>query len=197
MCEIQQRLDLLGFSPGGVDGQPGEKTKQALNAFLEIIKPKKKRISFYEILDYLRTYNIKNKTTQNKSNHKRPRHGTVFATSDLNGIAPLRLKTRAGNYDFFVKLSDFHTNRSVKSFYVRGGAVINTKLPLGKYNLKYVSGKTWYGNACLFGKDTLYSKADKVFTFARKGNTITGYSVELILQVDGNLSTKKIKPDDW
>ena len=127
----------------------------------------------------------------------RPTNGQIFHSSDKEEVAPLEIITPSKGYDFFVKLSDINDETTIKTFYVREGSRVKTKVPLGSYYIKYATGKEWRSKNCLFGINTLYSKADKVFEFKKSGNRISGYSVELILQIEGNLSTSKISPDEW
>ncbi len=70
-------------------------------------------------------------------------------------------------------------------------------VPLGSYELKYATGKTWYGLDYLFGPNTSYYKADDVFRFSKTGDGVSGWTVELFQQVGGNLETKKISEDDF
>lgn len=199
-CEIQERLLYRGLSPGTIDGQPSEETRQALSTFLNGTVPHKNSISMSEILKYLRSYK-KNDDVLNrqliKSKTSRPGHGELFIVTNTDLVAPLVLKTSTKEYDYFVKLSDAATGKPVIAFYVRGGSVLKTKVPVGVYTLKYISGRNWYGDNCLFGINAYYNKADKIFTFSRKNNKISGYTIELILQAGGNLSTIKIKPEEW
>jgi peptidoglycan hydrolase-like protein with peptidoglycan-binding domain len=200
VCEVQERLALLGFEPGPIDGIPGDKSREAAASFINFIKPKEETITDSVLLEYLRlvqkgldSKNIKDAP----STVKRPENGKIYFVSGKEEVAPLEIKTPDQGYDFFVKLSEANGGLPVKAFYVRSGSTFRTKVPLGNYDIKYVTGENWYGTTCLFGLATLYSKADKVFNFEQKGNQVTGYSVELILQVDGNLSTKSIQPEDW
>lgn len=197
ICEIQQRLGQVGLYSGDIDGRPGKKTKAALTSFLDSISYKNKRISFYTIQDYLRVYTKNRALSSVRATRSRPANGKIFTGRNIRGVAPLQIKTAARGHDFYVKLADAETGQNIKTAYIRGGKSANLRLPLGRYDLKYASGQKWYSSHCLFGMSTLYSKANKVFSFERKGNIVTGYSVELILQRNGNLSTKKIKAEDW
>ena len=83
------------------------------------------------------------------------------------------------------------------TFFIYGGQNFETKVPLGVYRLKYASGKIWYGEKYLFGPDTAYSKAEQDFEFYRQGDQIAGYTVELILQRNGNLHTTRIPASEF
>ena len=200
ICEAQELLSNLGFSPGPVDGLVGDSTQQALAAFLNIIQPQDAVLSDQIILEYLRDYQAQNNSgaiLDTSPASTRPTNGKIFQLSQKNEVAPLEVRTPSKGYDFFVKLVDANTRESVKSFYIRGGMKTATEVPLGSYNLKYATGKQWHSQNCLFGTNTMFSKADKVFEFKREGDKVSGYSVELILQLGGNLSTSTIQPDEW
>ena len=127
----------------------------------------------------------------------RPINVQVFHPSAKEEVAPLEIITPSKGYDFYVKVSNVNGVNTSKTFYVRGGSRVETKVPLGSFNIKYATGKEWKSENCLFGMNTLYSKAEKVFEFKKIGTQLSGYSVELILQIDGNLSTSRISPEDW
>ena len=126
-----------------------------------------------------------------------PANGHVFYKKSGQLIAPLEVTTKHQKYHYYVKVSDINNNKVVQTLFLRSGGIVKTKLPLGSYVLKYATGETWYGEEKLFGKDTQYNKAEKVFNFSRKNDRISGYRIELILQKDGNLSTRKITKSEW
>lgn len=110
-------------------------------------------------------------------------------------VAPLGIRTSPG-HDYFVKLVNSR-GATEMSFFVRGGQEFETKAPLGTYELRYASGKVWYGTQYLFGPDTVYSKADSVFHFTSDGLGYNGYTVELIMQNSGNLRTSRMSPSNF
>lgn len=81
--------------------------------------------------------------------------------------------------------------------FIQGGKSEQIEAPLGTYILKYASGETWYGYAHLFGPTTVYSKADKLFSFTFDGNGYSGYTVTLYNVINGNLRTSRISADDF
>lgn len=114
------------------------------------------------------------------------------------GVAPLNIKTSsAGGYHYFVKLVDLATNQELGSYFIRSGGVIDINVPIGIYEIRYATGKQWYGTSYLFGPETVYSKADSTFTFSFDGHQYSGYTVELIMQQNGNLRTSGIEPSQW
>lgn len=125
-----------------------------------------------------------------------PMHGTgtkVFA----NGTAPLEIRTAHDGFHHVVRIMKLPQRTLAAEYFVRSGLPLTMDVPLGSYELRYASGKTWYGWQYLFGPDTSYSKADTPFTFSDDGYQISGYTVELIMQSGGNLSTSGLSPSQW
>lgn len=113
------------------------------------------------------------------------------------GIAPLQIKTRDDGYHYLVKVVYPGTTESVGQMFIRSGESVEIQLPLGTYELRYASGKTWYGLDHRFGPETRYSKADKQFDFVDNGYQVSGYTVELYTQVNGNLHTSGIPANQF
>lgn len=107
-------------------------------------------------------------------------------------VAPLILKTQDGS-NYFVKLDDATSGRTVRTFYVYGGSSIQTQVPLGSYVVKYATGSYWCGETDLFGASTATNKTDRIFQFDDEHT----YTIELILQANGNLATKRIRRTDF
>jgi hypothetical protein len=106
-------------------------------------------------------------------------------------IAPLRIDTPNG-YNYFIKLVSADTSAEILTAFAYGGIPIELEVPLGVYKIRYAYGKDWYGLAELFGPDTSLAEADKLFSFNRTGNEISGFTVSLILNRSGNLHTKHL-----
>ena len=116
----------------------------------------------------------------------------------LNGVAPLKIKTSAtGENHYLVKIVDIVNNNTIGSYFIRSGESIDIKVPLGTYEIKYATGVKWYGMNYLFGPDTIYSKADSTFNFVFNGYEYSGYTIELIMQTNGNLRTTGLKSNQW
>lgn len=116
-------------------------------------------------------------------------HG-VLQWPSTPGVSPLGIKTQYGN-DYYVKLVDMG-GRTIMTMYIEGGRYFEGKVPLGTFEMRYASGKTWYGTKYYFGPETVYAKADKLLNFTSNSSGYSGYTVELILQRDGNLRTSPI-----
>lgn len=113
-----------------------------------------------------------------------------------NPKAPLEIRTPAGE-DYFVRLVPLTSKTPVMEAYIRGGSSLRVNVPLGTYTLKYATGDTWHGPALLFGKGTLYSKADADLDFRETREGYSGYTVELIKQRHGNLHTSSLSARDF
>lgn len=113
-----------------------------------------------------------------------------------SGVAPLEIKTSYGQ-NFYIKVVDWSTKQTVLTAFIRGGAPFETKLPVGSYEIRYASGQSWYGSVLDFGPNASYSRCDDRFDFASTYDGYTGYTIELILQRNGNLVTDPLSADDF
>ena len=129
----------------------------------------------------------------NKPEQLLPRNGDTRFFDMSTPIAPLKIIT-SGNTHFFVKLKDSITKVTALTVFVRAGYTASIKVPLGTYEITYASGKTWYGTHHLFGPDTTYTKADKLFHFVQNGRRISGFTMTLYKIANGNLHTRSIDP---
>ncbi|MBY0247316.1 MAG: hypothetical protein K2Q17_06590 [Nitrospiraceae bacterium] len=107
-------------------------------------------------------------------------------------IAPFRIVTPSGADSFYIKLTDASTGVLVMTFFVQGGQSFDAVVPVGTYRVKYATGATWYGVDFVFGPDTRYSEAAKIFEFSVKKNQIAGHTIELTPRGGSNLDTKTI-----
>jgi hypothetical protein len=110
-------------------------------------------------------------------------------------IAPFRIVAPSGS-NYYAKLVDSATKRDIMSMYVIGGRPLEVDVPLGSYRLKYAYGNVWCGESLLFGEHTAYSEAQSTFEFSVQGDRLSGYTVELIPQMHGNLRTKSIRASE-
>lgn len=121
-----------------------------------------------------------------------PSNGFIERYHSSESLAPLTIRTRGDGQHYFVKLADWNTGITALTVFIHGGQSVELTMPLGSYKLKYASGITWYGESELFGVDTHFSMADARFDFTVSGDQVSGYTVELFLQQDGNLQTRDI-----
>ena len=115
--------------------------------------------------------------------------------SQVSGEAPFQIKTGIGG-NYYIKLCRSNGTCVLVGF-IRGGSTLKTTVPLGTYELRYAVGDQWYGTEHLFGPSTSYHKAGKSFTFSLVGNQYSGYTVELIKQVGGNLRTHTMSKNNF
>ena len=84
--------------------------------------------------------------------------------------------------DFVLVLSN---GAETLSAFIKGGSTFVEHVPIGKYELKYAVGDTWYGTRWFFGPKTVFMKMDQVFEFKIQNNEIAGYRLDLYLQPTG------------
>jgi hypothetical protein len=125
-----------------------------------------------------------------------PKHGWIQKLTRKASIAPFRIQTM-GPEHFFIKLSDATSGKDVLRIFIRGGLPLEIEVPLGRYVLKYATGEQWYGYSHLFGKSTIYSKADEIFSFERRSESIRGYTLTLYPVSHGNLETTQISAEEF
>ena len=126
-----------------------------------------------------------------------PENGDTHTLTKADPIAPLQIVTSGEKAHYFVKLVSVNNKQTVQTIFVRSGESVDTTVPLGSYRIKYAAGQDWLGEKLLFGDETQFFEAEKQFDFVRKGNQISGFYLELILQPGGNLSSRQIPKADW
>ena len=122
--------------------------------------------------------------------------GVIYNRTGREPVAPLQIVTQPGR-DYYVKLVDLATGLDDVGIYVNGGRNVEVLIPLGSYEMRYASGQTWYGFPSLFGPKTTYAKSNSRFDFAVERGAYRRYTVELILQTNGNLRTFTIRPEQF
>jgi len=130
----------------------------------------------------------------------KPADGETTRTSTLSPQARFKVDNTQGD-SALIKVVDAFTKEEILKMFVRSGCVAETKVPYGKYEIRYAFGDKWYGYNLLFGSSTIYSKADRDLQFweepTEHGTTIKGHSITLYKVNNGNLSTSKISPQDF
>lgn len=126
-----------------------------------------------------------------------PENGeVVWFDAPKQGVAPLEIRAPAGSH-YLVKLVSATSKEEVMTIFVLGGTTVTTKVPVGKYAIKYASGEHWHGYQQYFGVETAFAKADELFDFERKENGYSGYTVTLYKVKNGNLQTSKIAASEF
>ncbi len=96
-----------------------------------------------------------------------PDDGYVFVLSDTNVSSYISMTTSPG-FDYVVQLLDAYDGSMVMAFYIYGGNTAGDwgmAVPPGDYTIEYAAGSTWYGVNDLFGPDTIYYRADDIYSF--------------------------------
>jgi len=124
--------------------------------------------------------------------------GVMWNSTGRQLVAPLTIKTSFGS-DYYVKLVGTLSNQDEVGIFVKGGSPIKVLVPLGSFKMRYASGKNWRGYSSLFGPGSMtsYAEAGSTFSFINQGTHISGYTVELIKQSQGNLSTRRISAGNF
>ncbi len=153
-------------------------------------------IIFISFRDNTTNFNIKSKFQLTHQEQLLPNNGEISLFTNNENVAPLQINTPYGS-NYVVKLKDASTKIPIMTIFIHGGSSLNIKVPLGIYEITYASGEKWYGYDYLFGSGTVYSKADKVFSFKRTGSQIDGYTLTLHQVVNGNLKTTNINKSNF
>jgi hypothetical protein len=117
--------------------------------------------------------------------------------SRASSLAPLEIRTRDSTHAYYVKLVPAAGGDAVAEYFIKPGERLDALAPLGSYELRYAAGQTWYGSTHLFGPSTVCSRAESIFDFRQTSDGYTGYTVELFLQVNGNLRTSRLAIEDF
>lgn len=125
-----------------------------------------------------------------------PYNGEIRNYSYAEKIAPLNIKTSYGA-NYLVKLKGAYTKEPIMTIFIIGGNEVTINVPLGSFEITYASGNKWYGYNDLFGKETVYSKADEIFNFKDNGYEISGYTITLYRVSNGNLNTQNISQSQF
>lgn len=128
-----------------------------------------------------------------------PATGIMQSYDSTDAVAPLEIRTRCGSGNYYVKISRIVGGRLIlsRTAFIRDGGTLETRMPLGNYEIRYANGKDWYGTERLFGKRTAYSKADEVFRFQKESDGYLGFTIELYMQVNGNLRTDPLTAGEF
>ena len=108
-------------------------------------------------------------------------------------VAPLKLITPGGTEKYYIKVVDAYTSAPLMTIFMVGGQVLEARVPLGSYKIRYATGEAWYGDKDLFGTSTSLNEAEKVLEFVKRDGSIVGYTVELIPKYLENSGTKQVE----
>ena len=192
-CYLQERLSLLGYYKGSIDGLEGPQTASAISAFRANNDVAATGLS-RGVFEAARHKGPE--VLEQTAAAWRPPNGRTMHSPERNAIAPLEVRVATGG-DYFIKLINTSSGRESIAFYVRSGRTWETKVPTGQYEIRYATGRGWYGTRCLFGEDTVAARGNRSLTFKRAGQYIEGHTIELISQPDGNLRRVNMSVEDF
>ena len=121
----------------------------------------------------------------------RPDHQTLF--KDI-GYADsyLYVNTNDGD-DYFLKLVDATTKRTIRSAYLHGGVRGSIPVPSGTYLLYWNSGRVWYGPTTGFGPKSSKQRSRGTITFDSQSE----WEVTLYPVPQGNMRNEEIDNDEF
>ena len=94
---------------------------------------------------------------------------------------------------YVIKVVDPYNNEVIEVFFLPAGVSLEVDIPIGRFEIRYTCGTKWYGEKEMFGADASYARADRYFDFSEElGHELTLYRVR-----DGNLSTSKMRKEDF
>ncbi len=192
ICELQTKLYDKNIYNGKIDGIFGRLTSISISKYESLLKRSETGFPSIGVLKSLR-----NDVDVNERHIATPENGYVFHRESKEHKAPLTIKTSKFGAGHLVKLVDAQEQRDELVFFIKSGDSVTLEVPLGAYDLKYASGKRWISEKCLFGPGTSFSKTNKTFSFEQSNGSINGFTIELILQNNGNLRTNKIPETAW
>lgn len=149
--------------------------------------------------------NTSNKnTTSNENVNLSPvlvGNGNILKNPLDERLAPLRVTVPSDGGDFYIYLKDIDnaSGKNDMAFYIKSGQSVELDVPLGRYELFYCTGYTWYGEKNKFGPDTIYVKSDTVLNFHidYENQQYSGYSIDLRTVSYGNMQSKEINANSF
>jgi hypothetical protein len=121
----------------------------------------------------------------------------ILRKSYSQGYAPLEIRTRSAESNYYIKLISIDSGYTIMTAFIRSGQTLSITVPLGTYDIRYATGKLWYGETELFGEKTSRNRADDTFVFERTHSGYRGHTIELFLQAQGNLRTERMNEQSF
>lgn len=136
-----------------------------------------------------------------------PKNGDVtkyWEDSPTTVLAPLKVETAPDSQNHsFIKVVDAMTNRTMATLFIHAAQAVETKIPVGVYQIKLAQGKEWCDFATHFGESTLYTQLkslnqnDANFDFKLENQQVLGRYFQLKQVVNGTLETESISADEF
>ncbi len=102
--------------------------------------------------------------------------------NEEDAVAPFKISLRDDGQNAFVTMEEWETKRPALNLFIHGGRSVEIKVPLGSYRLKYVLGKSWYGEEHLFGRRSVHGELSEKVDFSVKDDKIMGHTLEIGFQ---------------
>ena len=125
-----------------------------------------------------------------------PKNGTNRSFGQGERPAPLKVNTRGSDHHL-IKLTKPGSTEAVMYLFIRAGQSAEMEVPLGIFEIKWATGKEWYGYKKKFGESTGYGKSNKLVNFEQTATRFKGHEITLYPVASGNLSTKTISADEF
>ena len=126
-----------------------------------------------------------------------PAHGRILKYPSKEAVAPLEIQTSGSGYFYFVLTNSGNKDSVVMKFFAHAEKTLSIDVPLGKYDLYYAYGDTWYGTEKLFGDETIRKKCEEPLLFSFDGDSYTGWTLTLYPVKNGNMDTAYVSEDDF
>lgn len=143
---------------------------------------------------------------------QRSYNGMIIHSPTVKAIAPLTVET-SGSNSYYVVLKciecdadevSYQSRKNERlckrrdiSFFVSAGKTAEVDVPLGKYEIYYATGETWYGEDYLFGPTTQRYKCDDTFIFEINGDYVEGWTLTLYAVYNGNMDSDPVSEADF
>ena len=127
-----------------------------------------------------------------------PQTGLFEADVEDDCIAQFNVTSYDESAPCFIELIDISNEDNVVTLFVNPGETARIMVPLGSYKMICASGEIWYGPRYLFGPDTTYTKASKIYEFEKEASgKIEGWSIDMTPQEEGNLHMDEVSKGQW
>jgi len=127
-----------------------------------------------------------------------PQTGLFEAEVEDDCVAQFNVTSYDESAPCFIKLIDVSDENNVVTLFVNPGETARIMVPLGSYKMMCASGEIWYGPRYLFGPDTTYTKADKIYEFKKDvSGRVDGWSIDMTPQEEGNLYMDEVSKGQW
>ncbi len=125
-----------------------------------------------------------------------PINGKTRSFAQGERPAPLKVNTKGSDHHL-IKLTKPGSTEPVMYLFIRAGQSAEMEVPLGTFEVKWATGKEWYGYKKKFGESTAYGKANKLINFKQTATRVIGNEITLSPVRSGNLPSITISADEF